>query len=143
VIINLKSIKFTIPGHPQPKQRPRVLRSGHSYTPKETVAYEKLTRKCFHDACGNTELTGALEMKIIAYFAIPKSEKKVIKEKMVSGKLRPVKRLGDWDNLGKIVSDGLNEVAYQDDSQIVEASVSKWYSNDPRVEVIISELDDN
>ena len=140
MINTLQSINFIIPGPPQPKQRPRVLRSGHSYTPKETVAYEKLTRKCFHEACGNAELTGALELKVIAYFAIPKSEKKIVKEKMLSGEIRPIKRLGDWDNIGKIVSDGLNEIAYQDDSQIVEASVSKWYSDEPRVKVILSEL---
>lgn len=137
----MQSINFVIPGNPQPKQRPRVCRNGNTYTPKETVAYEKLIRKCYKDVYGDTELTGALELKVIAYFGIPKSEKKIVREKMLKGEIRPVKRLGDWDNLGKIVSDGLNEVAYQDDAQIVSANVEKWYSDEPRVEVTINELE--
>jgi Holliday junction resolvase RusA-like endonuclease len=133
-------VKFIIPGEPQPKQRPRVLKSGHAYTPKETVNYEKLVRKCYNNIYKDIKLNGALQMKVITYFAIPKSEKKINKEKMLLGEIRPIKRLGDWDNLGKIVSDALNEVAYDDDSQIVEATVTKWYSDNPRMEVIISEL---
>jgi len=31
-------------------------------------------------------------------------------------------------------------VAYRDDSQIVDATVRKWYSDTPRVEVEITEL---
>lgn len=31
----------------------------------------------------------------------------------------------DWDNLGKLVSDALNKVAYKDDAQIVSGTVRK------------------
>ena len=40
-------IKFTVPGPPKGKQRPRICKvNGHSvaYTPKQTIEYEK-TRK--------------------------------------------------------------------------------------------------
>ena len=40
----------------------------------------------------------------------------------------------------KIVSDALNEMAYKDDCQIVDARVIKRYSDNPRVEVEITEL---
>jgi len=36
-------------------------------------------------------------------------------------------------------SDALNGLAYHDDSQIVSATVEKWYSTEPRVEVILME----
>ncbi len=58
---------------------------------------------------------------------------------MLQGIIRPTKR-PDWDNIGKIVSDALNELAYHDDSYIVDARVRKWYSDTPRVEVEITEL---
>ena len=58
---------------------------------------------------------------------------------MLAGDIRPVKR-PDWDNIGKIITDALNEVAYHDDAQIVEAIVEKYYSDNPRVEVTIKEL---
>jgi Holliday junction resolvase RusA-like endonuclease len=34
-------VEFTIPGHPQPKQRPRAGRGGHFYTPRETRVAEE------------------------------------------------------------------------------------------------------
>ena len=55
---------------------------------------------------------------------------------MVAGDIRPTKT-PDYDNIGKIISDALNGVAYRDDAQIVEANISKYYSNLPRVEVMI------
>ena len=59
---------------------------------------------------------------------------------MASGDMRPVKR-PDWDNVGKIVTDALNGVAYDDDSQIVSASVEKYYSEEPRTEIKIERID--
>jgi Holliday junction resolvase RusA-like endonuclease len=44
----------------------------------------------------------------------------------------------DWDNVGKIISDALNEVAYKDDSQIYQCTVAKMYSDRPRVFVQIT-----
>ncbi len=40
----------------------------------------------------------------------------------------------------KAILDGLNEVAYKDDAQVVNVSASKYYSDDPRVEVIVSRI---
>ena len=43
----------------------------------------------------------------------------------------------DWDNIGKIVCDSLNLVSYHDDSAVVDAQVRKFYSETPRVDVMI------
>ena len=53
--------------------------------------------------------------------------------------IRPIKK-PDMDNVIKMVADALNQVAYKDDTQIVDCQVRKFYSEEPRVEVIIREV---
>lgn len=55
---------------------------------------------------------------------------------MVSGNIRPTHK-PDFDNVTKAVCDALNGIAYSDDSQIVDAMERKFYSEQPRIEVII------
>jgi Holliday junction resolvase RusA-like endonuclease len=132
-------IKFTIPGKPMGKQRARTLKTGRSYTPEQTVNYETLVKQLFiTSGYGEGQLNGALEAEIRAYFPIPQSASKKKKEEMLSGKIRPTTK-PDWDNIGKIICDSLNELAYHDDSYITDAIVIKRYSSFPRVEVIIKE----
>lgn len=58
---------------------------------------------------------------------------------MIDKHIRPTKK-PDLDNIMKCVTDALNEIAYQDDKQIVSASIEKYYSEEPRVEVAIMEI---
>jgi Holliday junction resolvase RusA-like endonuclease len=142
-VIFTEEFKFVIPGEPFGKQRPRASRRGnfiHMYTPEETVAYEEFVRECFNKEHKDKSLVGELKIHVVAYFTIAQSLSKIKKQHMLAGLIRPVKK-PDWDNLGKIVSDALNEVAYHDDSAIVDAHVEKFYSDEPRVEVsIIGEI---
>ena len=46
-----------------------------------------------------------------------------------------------YENLVKIVCDSLNNIAYHDDAQIVDAQVRKFFSDDPRVVVTIQEAE--
>lgn len=46
----------------------------------------------------------------------------------------------DLDNIIKSVADSLNGIAYKDDSQIVEVVSKKYYSDKPRVEVILEDI---
>jgi Holliday junction resolvase RusA-like endonuclease len=47
----------------------------------------------------------------------------------------------DWDNLGKMLSDALNQVIWSDDAQICEAHVYKRYSDSfPYTRVLIEDL---
>ncbi len=41
----------------------------------------------------------------------------------------------DCDNIAKIILDSLNKIAYDDDKQVAELEVKKFYSSNPRVEV--------
>ena len=49
----MDEVRFTIPGKPFGKQRPRVVNRGKfssAYTPKETVQYENLVKLYFQQA---------------------------------------------------------------------------------------------
>lgn len=81
-----------------------------------------------------------LDMRIMAYYGVPKSVSKKKKALMLEGKIRPTKK-PDMDNVMKIVADSLNQVAYKDDTQIVDAQCRKFYSVKPRIEVIIKQID--
>ena len=59
---------------------------------------------------------------------------------MLEHKIRPTKK-PDWDNIGKIVCDSLNNIAYHDDNQVVDAQVRKFFSENPRVEVTIRKVE--
>lgn len=143
----MKQIKFSIPGQPFGKQRPRVVNRGtfsKAYTPKETVSYENLVKLMYSQAAkGKMFPDGAmLDVRIIAYYDIPKSTSKKKRKEMLEHKIRPAKK-PDWDNIGKIVCDSLNLVAYHDDSAVVDAQVRKFYSENPRVDVTIKVIGPN
>ncbi|MGV1096888.1 RusA family crossover junction endodeoxyribonuclease [Clostridium perfringens] len=114
------------------KARPRVCR-GHAFTPKDTVQYEKLVRDCYQKQDGRY-LEGSVRALIIAYYKIPKSYTKKRVQAIKDGLEKPTKK-PDADNIGKIILDSLNGIAYKDDSQIVELSVIKRYTEyDERIE---------
>jgi Holliday junction resolvase RusA-like endonuclease len=126
-------IKLTIPGQPCAKGRPRLGKFG-TYTPEKTVNYETLVKELYIIGNYGKQLEGALQITVSAFFKIPKSKENAFKNSC--GEIRPTTR-PDWDNIGKIISDALNGLAYCDDSQIVRAIVNKYYSDIPRVEVEI------
>lgn len=114
------------------KARPRICR-GHAFTPKDTVEYEKLVRECYKQQDGRY-LEGSIKALIIAYYKIPKSYSKKRVQAIKEGLEKPTKK-PDADNIGKIILDSLNGIAYKDDSQIVELRVIKRYTEvDERVE---------
>lgn len=78
-------------------------------------------------------------MTLNVYVQIPKGTSKKKREQMLLGEIQPITRTGDIDNLFKAVADALNGVAYDDDSQIVEATVRKLYLDEAKAEVTIRE----
>ena len=132
----MKAIMFTLPGGPQGKGRPRyVQRTGRAYTPDKTVAYEELVRQRYLEAAKGLDFgEGPVCVIITAIFPIPKSFSKKKTEQAMEGTLYPTKK-PDWDNIGKIICDALNGIAYKDDSQVVNAMVVKVYGNCQKVTV--------
>lgn len=146
-------VKFTVYGEPKAKGRPRVSvrRSGdgektfaRAYTPKQTVIYENQVKLEYENQCGNYRFPddAMLDIRIFAYYGIPKSTSKKKRELMLAGKIRPTKK-PDFDNIAKIICDSLNGIAYQDDKLIVDGMFRKFYSEQPRVEIKILQIGGN
>lgn len=133
-------MKIIIPGEAKGKARPRMsTRTGVAYTPKKTVLYENWVKECYCISKDRKHLTGAIKSEIKVYMGIPKSVSKKKREEMIEGKIRPTKK-PDIDNICKIILDSLNGIAYDDDKQIVECNIEKWYGEDPRVELNLEEI---
>lgn len=132
-------VRFTVPGEPKGKARHVVTKHG-AFTPGATVAYENLVKYTYASEIGQKFPDGSmLRVDINAYYTIPKSASKKKQDAMMRGKIRPTKK-PDWDNVGKIVCDALNGIAYHDDAQVVSATVEKFYCDYPRVDVVIEEI---
>ena len=120
------SFSFTVPGPPVPCARARVYqdkRTGktRAVTPSKTRSYEaKVAMMCrFAANLSRWEATGPSEyqVSIVVYRA---------------------KRLGDWDNYAKAITDGMKGIAWEDDRQVTRAEVVMYVDKvNPRVEVMV------
>ncbi len=136
-------VKFTILGEPEGKGRPRFRKQGQyvkTYTPEATVSYENLIKTEYRRQCNDYRFDDSvqLDVRIIAYYEIPKSKSKKVKKMMEEHQLRPLKK-PDADNVIKVVLDSLNKIAYHDDTQVVDLQIRRFYSYDPKVIVTIQE----
>lgn len=136
-------MELTIMGNPKGKGRPKFSNFGgfvKTYTPKETNSYENLVRMNYKNKYGDHMVVknSDTEMYVIinAYFSIPSSKPKIVKEKMEDCAVKPISK-PDTDNIAKIILDALNGVAYHDDSRVVHLEVNKYYAVEPRVQVIL------
>ena len=136
-------VKFTILGEPAGKGRPRFRSMGpyvKTYTPEKTVTYENLVKLEYRRQCSDFrfEDSAPLDMRITAYYSIPKSASKKKRAQMERFEIRPMKK-PDNDNIVKVVQDALNQIAYRDVVQIVDCERRKCCSEDPGVVVTIQE----
>lgn len=134
-------VNFTVEGKPLGWQR-----TGHNhktkaiYMPEKARQHEQLVAWAYKRQCRGFRFPNGtyLDMRVIAYIPVPKSATKTNRQKMLSGEIRPTVK-PDWDNIGKLIADALNNVAYDDDKCIVDAQVRKIYSDKPRTLVILQE----
>lgn len=120
---------FIVDGKPQGKQRPRFSRISKTvYTPTKTAKYEKQIAKAYTDSGGKCIPADCyVSVNVSAFFPVPKSYSKKKREDCLERRLRPDKK-PDMDNILKVVLDALNEVAYEDDKQVVELIGRKYYT---------------
>lgn len=111
-------LEFTVPGEPVSKLRARAGRGGRFYTPKKTVDYETRVKAHARGAMivagMKSHMEGPLFLRCVFYTS------------------RKVTSKPDLDNLVKCVKDAMNQVVYDDDSQVVW--LHAWKQQDPSFE---------
>lgn len=134
--------RYVIPGPAVPQGRPRLTTiNGHprAYDPKKSRDYKAYIQLCVKEQGAPKELlTGRLNVIITEFRAIPQSWSKRKHTAANMGDISPTTK-PDWDNIGKAVCDALNGLVWKDDSQIVHATVEKYYDEEPRVVIGVYE----
>jgi len=145
---DIRSVSFTVPGEPVGKARPKTVNIKNrattvTFTPEKTVIYENLVKVEYQQQCHNFYFgeKQPLIMEIICYYGMPKSDSKKKRAAKLAGEIRPTKK-PDIDNCIKAIADSLNTIAYKDDTQIVKVVAEKRYSEKPRVEITISDINE-
>jgi Holliday junction resolvase RusA-like endonuclease len=83
-----------------------------------------------------TAIDAPVSVSMKFYYPIPKSWSKAAKEEARDGIRRPMVK-PDLDNVVKGCFDALNGIAWIDDNRVVQEISSKWYSDQPRIEINI------
>lgn len=122
--------KIEIDITPKAKERPRFSK-GNVYTTTKTSNYEKEIGYRWKTKYKNV-LNSPLKLTTVFSFKYPKDFKK---RKNKACTKRP-----DLDNLEKAVMDGLNKIAYVDDSLVVEKVSSKRYAEKDSVYIQLEEI---
>lgn len=138
-------IEMIIPGIVVAQGRPRFARRGgfvQTYDPPKSKEYKELIKTYAHKVKPKEPLTQALSIEIDVYREIPKSWSKKKKEDATNGTLLPTVK-SDVDNYAKGIMDAISGIIYEDDKQVCELKVTKKYSNDPRAEVKIRNLEES
>ncbi len=120
-----RTLTIDFPIEPVAKGRHRFSRSGHAYTPGRTRSAEALFREFLRrelDRSKEVRFEGAIGIIVCFLLVKPKTASRTFPS------VRP-----DQDNFQKLIQDALNEVLWEDDSQIVDARVLKRYANSPGV----------
>lgn len=139
-------MKYVFDIAPVAQGRPRFSGRGkftHAYDPPKSKKFKgDLARIAVKQANEQTFYAGKhvpIEVHLKFYIPMLKSFSKVKHEMASSGYLRPPKR-PDLDNYLKGTLDGLNGIFWEDDGQIVELHAGKYYSDEPRIEMEIKEI---
>ena len=125
----MATFEFTVPGKCIAKGRPRYKRFRNfvtTYTPPETKKYEEEVLKAFNKKYRGKQLEGAIKAEICMIFEPPKSASKKLKQQMLNNEIPYISK-PDIDNCIKSLADGINGIAYEDDSAIDELHAYKMY----------------
>jgi Holliday junction resolvase RusA-like endonuclease len=118
------------------KERPRVGKSGHVYTPKRTKEFEKAIAELAGKIV-DAPVSYPIHISITIWEAPPRTWPPEKRQLALAGLVVPTR--GDLDNQVKAITDGLNGVAYVDDVQIARMTAIRQYGLHDRILVTISQ----
>ena len=125
---------FVIPGKPVAKGRPRFAMRGIkaiAYTPDRTKQWEKAAKRIIKAVMkGGPPMEGPVYVCCEIYMPKPK------KMTRSHHTIKP-----DIDNFVKNAFDAMNGIVFIDDAQITRITAFKEYSDDPRVVIHVSEIE--
>jgi Holliday junction resolvase RusA-like endonuclease len=89
---------------------------------------------------GKSQLDGPTRVTVRAFMPMPQAiaRHKLKGPSAEAGVIRPITK-PDVDNFAKVI-DALNGIVWRDDNQVVELTVSKFYSARPRLELTATEI---
>ena len=123
-------LNIVIPFAPVPKARARSVITKHNkirhYTPNKTKTFEH-SISVFARQVIKEPFICPIRLNCTFYIETPKSWSKKKRSEAMEGRILPTSR-PDLDNYVKSVLDGLNEILYKDDSQVIEISARKKYN---------------
>lgn len=128
-----EKIKLEIDIKPFSKQRPVTINKNGktwTFTPKETVKYEKLVKTEFLIKFGRKYEKD--ERAIILNLDFYKLDKKLKENEIIYDTKQP-----DIDNLEKAILDALNKVAFKDDNQVCRLVSNKYRASFNKVVISI------
>jgi Holliday junction resolvase RusA-like endonuclease len=135
-------VTFRVDADPVGKQRARYVKRGNfvsTYTPEKTRTYETLIKDAAIVAMGSSEpLDTPVTVAIYIRVGIPASFSKQKRKDALEGILKPTKK-PDIDNIAKCFLDGMNDIVYLDDKQVVNLHITKVYAETPAVEIMVKE----
>lgn len=135
------SVTFTVPGEPRGKGRPRFARkTGRAYTDAQTASYENLIKLACQAAMeGREPFDGPVAVHLAAFLKIPTTATHKRLAAIRAGDEWPTKR-PDIENIAKSALDGMNGVAFGDDSQVVNLAAKKFWGSPPGLTITVSEI---
>ncbi len=123
--------RITIPG---------LLRAkGRTFTDAKTVQAERHIQHHAIEQIGKPCLTGPLHVSLTINIAPPPSWSRKKTAEALAGRILPTSR-PDIDNQMKTAADALNGIAWKDDAQIVDATLSRRYGPESMTVIEVTPL---
>lgn len=137
-------MNFTIYTKPVGQMRARSCVRGNragTYKAKPQEQREQTLAALLSEHKPAEPMDGPLLLYVNCHFAIPASKPKAWRQGALQGAIRPTVK-PDADNLAKHLKDVMTQVGFwQDDKQVVELVVRKWYSLRDRWDVELKQAE--
>ena len=116
----------------------------HAYDPVKVKRYKETLAWYARDQWTAEPATGPIKLQLHFFRPVQKSLSKTEHARRLSGAHRPIVK-PDLDNYIKSTLDALTGVLWADDNAIIKLEAEKYYSDQPRVEIVmeVEENDDN